>query len=75
MDGMNGLQGMMPQKNNKTDTKELSKIMNKYYQEGMKKGKVLAYDSILLKIKTGATLEDITNLCEVIKELESEENV
>lgn len=64
MQMMNQFSGMMP-KSNKVDTKQAQQVLNKYYQMG----KISAYESILLKIKTGATIDDIRTLCEVIKEI------
>lgn len=64
MQMMNQFSGMMP-KSNKVDAKQVQQVLNKYYQMG----KISAYESILLKIKTGATIDDIRTLCEVIKEI------
>lgn len=79
MDDMSGLQGMMqimsqfssimPQK--KTDnTQQLKDILNKYYQMGIKRGKISVYENILYKISIGTTIDDIKVLCEAIKEME-----
>lgn len=65
---MNQFSGMKP-KSNKVDTKQAQQVLDKYYQMGVKSGKISAYESILLKIKTGATIDDIRTLCEVIKEI------
>ena len=64
MQMMNQFSGMMP-KSNKVDAKQVQQVLNKYYQMG----KISAYESILLKIKTGATIDEIRTLCEVIKEI------
>ena len=65
---MNQFSDIKP-KSNKINTKQAQQVLDKYYQMGVKSGKISAYESILLKIKTGATIDDIRTLCEVIKEI------